>query len=186
MHGKIGDIFAQRLTDGISVWYYIADSKCVFALHGARAVSRLAIQTPAQQREEDLIMCAKKKNSSLKKKIGIGVAVAGAAAGAVAAGVAAYRHSKSEQVYHEAELKAMSELDDLNAENAACEGCEEAEETGAVSEEQMSMEDAEPEIPVEEAPEADEQPEEAPEEVPEEAEEPEQAEQPQEAAEEEE
>ena len=76
-------------------------------------------------------MCAKKKNSSLKKKIGIGVAVAGAAAGAVAAGVAAYRHSKSEQVYHEAELKAMSELDDLNAENAACEGCEEAEETGA-------------------------------------------------------
>ena len=173
MHGKSGDIFAQRLTDGISVWYYIADSKCVFALHGARAVSRLAIQTPAQQREEDLIMCA--------KKIGIGVAVAGAAAGAVAAGVAAYRHSKSEQVYHEAELKAMSELDDLNAENAACEGCEEAEETGAVSEEQMSMEDAEPEVPVEEAPEADEQPEEAPEE-----EKPEQAEQPQEAAEEEE
>lgn len=121
-------------------------------------------------------MCAKKKNSSLKKKIGIGVAVAGAAAGAVAAGVAAYRHSKSEQVYHEAELKAMSELDDLNAENAACEGCEEAEETGAVSEEQMSMEDAEPEVPVEEAPEADEQPEQAPEEAPEEeAEKPEQA-----------
>ena len=177
MHGKIGDIFAQRLTDRISVWYYIADSKCVFALHGARAVSQLAIQTPAQQREEDLIMCAKKKNSSLKKKIGIGVAVAGAAAGAVAAGVAAYRHSKSEQVYHEAELKAISELDDLIAENAACEGCEEAEETGAVSEEQMSMEDAEPAVPVEEAPEADEQPEE---------EKPEQAEQPQEAAEEEE
>ncbi len=81
----------------------------------------------------------------------------------------------------------MSELDDLNAENAACEGCEErAEETGAVSEEQMSMEDAEPEVPVEEAPETDEQPEQAPEEAPEEeAEKPEQAEEPGAAEEEE-
>ncbi|MDO4174222.1 MAG: hypothetical protein Q4D42_05615 [Eubacteriales bacterium] len=83
-----------------------------------------------------------KKNDNLKK-IGIGVAVAGAAAGAVAAGVAAYKRSKSEQVYHEAELRAMSELDDMNAENEACEGVEEAP-----AEEQMSMEEA----PVEEAP----------------------------------
>lgn len=127
-------------------------------------------------------MCAKKKNSSLKKKIGIGVAVAGAAAGAVAAGVAAYRHSKSEQVYHEAELKAMSELDDLNAENAACEECEAADETGAGSEEQLSMEETE--IPVEEVPEETEPAEEAVEEATAEEEKPEEA--PTEAAEEEE
>ena len=59
----------------------------------------------------------KAKKTDNKKKIGIGVAAAGAVAGAVVAGVAAYRHSKSEQVYHEAELKAMSELDDINSEN---------------------------------------------------------------------
>ncbi|MGM9677010.1 MAG: hypothetical protein ACI3XW_05305, partial [Butyricicoccus sp.] len=86
-----------------------------------------------------------KKNDSLKKKIGIGVAVAGAAAGAVAAGVAAYKRSKSEQVYHEAELKAMSELDDMNAENEACETAEDA-----AAEEQMTME----ETPIEEEVEA--------------------------------
>lgn len=89
------------------------------------------------------------------KKVGLGLAVAGAVAGAAVAGVAAYRRSKSEQVYHEAELKAMSELDDMNAENeAACEDCECAdlcagEECCETAEEQM-------EIAVEEAEEAEE------------------------------
>lgn len=99
-----------------------------------------------------------KKNDDMKKKVGIGIAVAGAAAGVVAAGVAAYRHSKSEQVYHEAELKAMSELDDMNAENeSACDACEcaaecaETEEICQAAEEQMSMDEPE----AEEVPEAD-------------------------------
>lgn len=88
-----------------------------------------------------------KSKNKHKKNIGLGIAVAGAAAGAVVAGVAAYRRSKSEQVYHEAELRAMSELDDMNAENeAACADCDCADTCTAEEEccdaagEQMSIE----------------------------------------------
>ncbi|MDO5548965.1 MAG: hypothetical protein Q4F79_10830 [Eubacteriales bacterium] len=95
-----------------------------------------------------------------KKKLGVGVAAAGVVAGAVAAGVAVYKRSKSEQVYHEAELKAMDELEDMNAENEnACESCECAEECAASGtecepeEEQVAIEEAvEAEVEVEEAP----------------------------------
>lgn len=115
-----------------------------------------------------------KGNDITKKKVGLGIAAAGAVAGAVVAGVAAYRHTKSEQVYHEAELKAMSELDDMNAENeSTCEACECAdacaagEETCEAAEEQLSI-DEQPEAEEEEAPaEAEEEAEDA-EEAPEE------------------
>lgn len=127
---------------------------------------------------------------SKKKKIGAGVAAAGIVAGAVAAGVAVYKRSKSEKVYHEAELKAMDELEDMNAENEnACSSCECAEECAASgsecepAEEQVEIEEAieseeeaapEEEIPVEEAPAEEEDAAEETEEVPaEESEEPE-------------
>ena len=99
-----------------------------------------------------------------KKKLGVGVAAAGVVAGAVAAGVAVYKRSKSEQVNHEAELKAMDELEDMNVENQnACESCECAEECAASGtecdpvEEQVEIEEAveaeasEEETPAEEA-----------------------------------
>ena len=97
------------------------------------------------------------KKSIDSKKVGLGIAVAGAVAGAAVAGVAAYRRSKSEQVYHEAELKAMSELDDMNAENeAACEECECAD-ICAAGEETCDAADEQLEIEVEEAEEASEE-----------------------------
>ena len=112
-------------------------------------------------------MRSKNKHND-KRRVGLGIAVAGATAGAIVAGVAAYRRSKSEQVYHEAELRAMSELDDMNAENeAACAACECADTCAAeeeccdAPEEQMSIQveetEEEPaeETEEEEAPEAD-------------------------------
>lgn len=61
----------------------------------------------------------------LNKKIGVAAATAGVIAGAVAAGVAIYRRNKNEEVYHEEELRAMNELDDMNAESTedAAEEC---------------------------------------------------------------
>lgn len=80
----------------------------------------------------------------VNKKIGIAAATAGVVAGAVAAGVAIYRRNKNESVYHEEELRAMNELDDMNAETFegaaeecanencdACESCESCEEENA-------------------------------------------------------
>ena len=59
-----------------------------------------------------------------KKYFGLGFLITGAAVGAGAAAMALLRRQKREQVYHEAELKAMNELDDLMAENeSACAGC---------------------------------------------------------------
>ena len=136
---------------------------------------------------------------SKKKKLGLGVAAAGVVAGAVAAGVAVYKRSKSEQVYHEAELKAMDELEDMNAENEnACSSCECAEDCAAsgseceLTEEQVEIEEtveteeapAEEEIPAEETPEEEIPVEEAPSVEEDAAEEPEE-EEPEESSEEE-
>ena len=68
---------------------------------------------------------------SKKKKLGLGVAAAGVVAGAVAAGVAVYKRSKSEQVYHEAELKAMDELEEMMRAESDCASCACAEECAA-------------------------------------------------------
>ncbi|MGE4549432.1 MAG: hypothetical protein AB7C89_07795 [Intestinibacillus sp.] len=66
------------------------------------------------------------KNGAKKAKryFGLGFLMAGAAVGAGATLFALVKRQKREQVYHEAELKAMNELDDLMAENeSACAGC---------------------------------------------------------------
>lgn len=98
-----------------------------------------------------------------RSKLGVACALAGAAAAGVAAGIAMYQRNRTEQVYHEAELKAMDELDDMNAENeSACEGCECAEECAAGAEEcepvaeQMEISEEESEAAPEKAPNAEE------------------------------
>lgn len=60
-----------------------------------------------------------------KTHFALGFTLAGVAIGAGAAIAALYRQKQREQVYHEAELKAMNELDDLMAENeSACAACD--------------------------------------------------------------
>lgn len=54
-----------------------------------------------------------------KSTIGIGVMLTGLLAGVGATTVALLKKKKREEVYHEAELKAMNELDDLMAESDA-------------------------------------------------------------------
>lgn len=53
---------------------------------------------------------------SKKKKFGLGLVLTGIAAGAGAVAVAMLKKKKREEIYHEAELKAMNELDELMAE----------------------------------------------------------------------
>lgn len=66
---------------------------------------------------------------SKKKKLGLGLALTGIAAGAGAVAVAMLKKKKREEIYHEAELKAMNELDELMAEaendeeGTCCAGC---------------------------------------------------------------
>lgn len=92
-----------------------------------------------------------------KRQIGLGLVLAGAAFGVGALAAAVFRQRKREQVYHEAEIKAMNELDDLMAEDegvcAACEGLEECETQGGCSaQEQLSMAEEAPAAPAETAP----------------------------------
>ncbi len=62
---------------------------------------------------------------SNKKKWSLGLLLTGAAIGAGATIAAILRQKHREQVYHEAELKAMDELDDMMAEDdSACTECE--------------------------------------------------------------
>ena len=60
----------------------------------------------------------------MSKKLGYGVALVGALAGAGALATALVKKKKQEELYHEAEIKAMNELDGLS--DTAC-GCEEDE-----------------------------------------------------------
>ena len=59
----------------------------------------------------------KNEVKNAKRGFGLGFLLAGAAVGAGATLLALFKHQKREQVYHEAEIKAMNELDDLMAEN---------------------------------------------------------------------
>lgn len=59
-----------------------------------------------------------------RKSFGLGFLAAGAAIGTGATLYALYKRQQREQIYHEAEIKAMDELDDLMAENeSACAAC---------------------------------------------------------------
>lgn len=60
------------------------------------------------------------------KKIGFGLALTGIAAGVSALAVSFMKKKKREEIYHEAELKAMNELDELMNEadgNSCCSDC---------------------------------------------------------------
>lgn len=72
-----------------------------------------------------------------KSKFGLGLLLTGLAAGAGAVAYAVFKQKKREEVYHEAELKAMNELDDLinECDSAECEGCSCAEECAQVDSE---------------------------------------------------
>lgn len=73
----------------------------------------------------------KKEIKKNKRNFGIAFAIAGAVVGAAATAFALLKQKKREQVYHEAEMKAMDELDNLNAENEnACAECECHEDCG--------------------------------------------------------
>lgn len=66
-----------------------------------------------------------KNTKSSKSRFALGFTLAGVAIGAGAAIAAVFRQKQREQVYHEAEIKAMNELDDLMAENeSACASCD--------------------------------------------------------------
>lgn len=87
-----------------------------------------------------------KNTKKSKSRFAIGFTLAGVAIGAGAALAAVFRQKQREQVYHEAEIKAMNELDDMMAETecdcAACDCLEDcAEQCGecAATEEQMDI-----------------------------------------------
>ena len=77
-------------------------------------------------------------NKEMKKELGYGVALVGALAGAGALTAAMIRKKKREEIYHEAELKAMNELDEMMSENGDdaldCDTCSCAEACTAVAE----------------------------------------------------
>ena len=60
---------------------------------------------------------------SKKKKFGLGLALTGIAAGIGAVTVAMLKKKKREEIYHEAELKAMNELDELMSESEDDDNC---------------------------------------------------------------
>ena len=77
-------------------------------------------------------------NKEMKKELGYGVALVGALAGAGALTAAMIRKKKREEIYHEAELKAMNELDEMMSENGDdaldCATCSCAEACAAAAE----------------------------------------------------
>lgn len=99
----------------------------------------------------------------MKKQFGYGVALMGVLAGAGALAAALVRRKKREEIYHEAELKAMSELDEMMGEtedpSLDCATCSCADACAAA--EAAAQEQAEPEA------ESPDEPEEMPETVPE-------------------
>lgn len=71
------------------------------------------------------------KNNN-KRNFGLAFVAAGALTGVAAACYAIFKRRKQEQVYHEAEVRAMDEMDDLTAEDESeCASCECAEECAA-------------------------------------------------------
>lgn len=91
------------------------------------------------------------KKDGKKSKIGLGIALAGVAAGVGATTVALLKKKKREEVYHEAELKAMNELDDLMAECENEAGADCAEECAAVPADDLTdaFEEEEDDEPIE-------------------------------------
>lgn len=87
----------------------------------------------------------------MKKKIGLGIAAVGVLAGLSALTVAILKKRQNEEVYREAELKAMQELDEMLTDESDCADCTCAEECNAyeaeaeVCEEAEESEEAEPE-----------------------------------------
>lgn len=77
-------------------------------------------------------------NKEMKKELGYGVALVGALAGAGALTAAMIRKKKREEIYHEVELKAMNELDEMMSENGDdaldCDTCSCAEACAAAAE----------------------------------------------------
>ena len=107
----------------------------------------------------------------MKKEVGYGVALMGALAGAGALAAALIRKKKREEIYHEAELKAMNELDEMMSEGCtgddsdcgACSCAQECAEAAAEAAAEASEESPAEDAPVEDAPAAEEAPaEEAP------------------------
>ena len=80
----------------------------------------------------------------MKKNFGFGMAALGALAALGAVTVAVIKKRKDEEIYREAELKAMQELDDmiaadeLMAEDDKCEGCTCAEDCAACEAEEAA------------------------------------------------
>lgn len=76
------------------------------------------------------------KKDKKKGSFGLGLMLTGVLAAAGATAIALIKQKKREEVYHEAELKAMNELDDLIAESEAeaCEACLPEDQYSAVSE----------------------------------------------------
>lgn len=103
----------------------------------------------------------------MKKNIRYGMAAIGALASLGALTIAVMKKKKDEELYREAELKAMQELDEIIGEDDKCADCTCAEECAACeseAEEAPAEEEAAPEVepveeaPAEEAPEAEEAP----------------------------
>lgn len=81
----------------------------------------------------------------MKKKLGYGMALAGVLAGAGALTVAFMRKKKREEIYHEAELKAMNELDEMmndgSQDELDCDTCSCAEACAEVCAEAAQQEE---------------------------------------------
>lgn len=78
----------------------------------------------------------------MKKELGYGVALVGAMAAAGALAAALVRKKKREEIYHEAELKAMNELDEMMNEGEDelnCEACSCAAGCTAAAEQQEDV-----------------------------------------------
>ena len=66
----------------------------------------------------------------------------GVLAGVGAVALSLIKRKQNEEIYHEAEIKAMDELDQMMDQADGCEGCTCAEECAAVQEEQAEEEPA--------------------------------------------
>lgn len=109
----------------------------------------------------------KKDTSKKRSKLGLGIALTGIAAGVGATVLAVLKQKKREEIYHEAELKAMNELDDLmnECDGDDCSSCSCAEECAAAEAESAGQQtfddvdedDEEPEVEVEVITDADDE-----------------------------
>lgn len=86
-------------------------------------------------------------------------------AGAGAVTLALLKRKQREEIYHEAEIKAMDELDQMMDQADECAGCTCAEDCAALADEQQADAPAEEEKPAEAAEEASEEKEEPKEEA---------------------